>query len=124
VIATFVSVDKVVKEERNVTLLQITAVAKLVRDFGRDVPRPALCGIEGNNPHWVFILACEQTNRHRFQISGLEVGLWPDAANLSEIIGYQVNRMIVTIRDNRRRPIPVHDLNSQRNMPSGFQIPP
>jgi hypothetical protein len=74
VIATFVSVDKVVKEERNVTLLQITAVAKLVRDFLLDVPRPALCGIEGNNPDWVFILAGEQTNRHRFQISGLEVG--------------------------------------------------
>jgi hypothetical protein len=54
-IATFVSVDKVVKEERNVTLLQITAVAKFVRDLGRNVPRPALCGIESNNPDRVFV---------------------------------------------------------------------
>ena len=106
-ISAFVSVDKTLKEERNALLL-ITAVTKLVRDFGRDVLRPALCGIEGNNPDRVFVLACEQIGGDRFQIGSLEVGLRPDAARLSEIIRYQVNRMIVAVRHNRRGPIPAH----------------
>ena len=107
-ISAFVSVDKVLKEERNVALLLIATETKLMRNLGRNILRPALCGIERNDPDRVFVLACEQIGGDRFQIGSLEVGLRPDAARLSEIIRYQVNRMIVAVRRSASVHSPPH----------------
>jgi len=66
VISAFVSVDKILKEERNVAQLHIAATAQFGGHVCRNVLRPLFYGIEGHDPDRVFVLALEQIEGSRF----------------------------------------------------------
>ena len=55
-ITAFVTVDEVLQEERNVTLLRVAASPQLLGDIGLYVLRPVFGGVEGDDADRVFIL--------------------------------------------------------------------
>lgn len=79
-ISPFVSVDEILQEERNVSQLQIAALAAF---GGRRQPRrPATSfrGIEADHADRVLELAGEQIPNDGFQIGHFVIGFRPDAA--------------------------------------------
>jgi hypothetical protein len=62
----FVLVNEVLQEERNVAHLQIAALAQFSGDIDRNILRPALGGIEGNDASGVFAQPGEQVSDNCF----------------------------------------------------------
>jgi hypothetical protein len=50
-----VAIDEILREERNVALLQIAPPAQLMGDVGGNVLRPVLGGVKDNHAHRAFI---------------------------------------------------------------------
>jgi hypothetical protein len=73
--------------------------------LGRDVLRPALGGIECDDPDRIVILAAKEINDHGFQIGGLDVRLPIGAPFAAKIVDNEINGLIGAIRHDRRSPV-------------------
>src|SRR6476469_8495467 len=67
-VAALVAVDEILKEERDVALLEVAAPPQLLRQIGGDVLGPAFNGVKTNDPNRVLVLAGQKINDDRFQI--------------------------------------------------------
>jgi hypothetical protein len=93
-----VVVDEVLKEEGNVTCLEIAALAQFVGDIGRDVLRPFFGGIEGDDADGVLVLALEHIEDHGFKVGIFDVGFPPGAAAAAKVVSDKLDVLIVLIR--------------------------
>lgn len=76
-VPTFMTVDEILKEERNIALLQIAGSPQLLRHVGGYIFRPALGGIEADNANRVLVLPAQEIGYHPVEVGVLGVGLWP-----------------------------------------------
>ena len=79
-----------------------TASAQLVGHVLRDIPPPALGGIEGDDANRIAILPIEQVRDEGFKIGVLDVGLAPCSPALAEVVEHKINLLIITKRHDGR----------------------
>ena len=86
--------NEILNGRRHISHLEIAAPAQLAGDILRNIFRPALGRIEGDDADRIAILAGKQVLNDGLKISGLVVGLPPSAADLPKIIGNEIDRLI------------------------------
>src|SRR5579862_8984629 len=74
------------------------------RDIPRNVLRPMLEGIKGNNPDWVIKLTRQKVADDRFEVRPLDFALSVDSAVCAEAVHDDVDRLISAIGDDIRCP--------------------
>ena len=79
-IRALVPFDKIRDRRGKIPHLQIAATAQFARDVFRNVFRPALGGIEGDDADRVAILAGQQVLNYRFEVGGFVIGFASGAA--------------------------------------------
>ena len=97
--------NEILNGRRHISRLEIVAPAQLAGDILRNVFRPALGRIEGDDADRIAILARKQVLDDGLKISGLIVGLPPSAADLPKIIGNEIDRLVAVSGYDRGRPI-------------------
>jgi hypothetical protein len=98
-----VAIDKFLQIRGNVGQLQIAAMLDFAGDVFGDVLRPALCGVEGDDPDRVAVLASHQVGDDGLEVRGLSVGFPPNGAEPAEIVLHQVDCLIVAGWHDRGR---------------------
>jgi hypothetical protein len=117
VIATFVSLDETFQIKRNVAHLKIATVPYLMGYIGGDVLRPAFTGIEADHADGVAVLPLQHSHDDRFEVRPPDICFSIGAADRPEIIHDDVDRVVVVIRDDRRRPAGItHRRSTQQNL--------
>jgi hypothetical protein len=104
VVSAFVLIDEVLQKERDVTALQVAALAQFLGNVARDVFGPLFRGIEADDADGVLILPFEHIHDDRFEVGPLYIGLSVSPPVTPEIIHNDVDVLIVSIGDDRRGP--------------------
>src|ERR1700761_8179020 len=89
------------KIERHVTELQVATLAQLVGDVGRNVLRPAICGVEGNDAHRVAELSLEHAHDHRLKVGSVGIGFSISAARGTEVVQDYVDVLALVLGNDR-----------------------
>ena len=81
----------------HISRLEIAAPAQLVGYILRNIFGPALGRIEGDDADRIIVLARKEILNNGFQVRGFVVGFPPSAADLPEIFGDKIDRLIAVI---------------------------
>src|SRR4051812_24603938 len=90
-------------------------------DVSRHIFGPVLGRVEGDDTDRLGVLPAEEVLDHGLQVGGFVVGPDPGAAWLPKISRDQVDRLVVLIGHDRRRPIGLTHKATPRNR-TGTQI--
>jgi hypothetical protein len=110
------ALDKILNRRWNVAHLHIAASTNFKGYIFRNVLRPTLGGVEGDDAYWVRVLAGKQVLDDGFEVGPLIVCLAPGASYSTEIVSHQIDRLIVAARYDGRRPIGLTHLLTTNTM--------
>ena len=104
-VAAFEAVGEILQVKRDIALLQIAAMAQLSDNVRGDVFGSPLGGVESDDADRIAVLTGKQVLDHRLEAAGLVVRLAPGAADFTEIVGDQIDGMVVIVGRDRGRPV-------------------
>ena len=96
-IGTGVAIDKVSKRFRNIVTIDIAEALDFEGDIFRDVTRPMLKRVEGDDPDRVVELSRHQIGDDRFEVRPLDVGFAVSGPKAAKAVDHEVDGLIRAI---------------------------